>query len=591
MAPTWESQHVRGLSTGCYYKAPEINDRAKCGALAKARDQYVAINGQDAVEQGRQRRRLRLPDHQHDQGCARRLRPRPHPAALRRGAARLPGLQRPRHRVRSRSPARPNTMHGATEMAVYEAQVDETLQDGQSRTAGRLLMGARPARVPRRRRVASAGSGADGRRPRRARGRDRRPDRTQRRRQVDADGVHLRLPAGQPRARSATAAHDLLARAPARTRRARHRPHAAERPAVPVPQVVDNVLRRAAPTSAHRRARPRPALRRRTREEPILERATSIVSLDRHGRVRREVRVASCPTARFACSSSAACWRSSRSCSCSTNRPRASARARPRRSARCCSTSRRRPAPPSSSSSTTCRSSRSLSDRVYCLDAGDEPQHRHARRSTRRPGRHRGLPRHAHEQTKVAARATTTTAPDADAEVLLDVEGIDVFFGKVQVLYGVDFEVRRGERVALLGTNGAGKSTILKAASRLVPTTAGTILWKGEDVTSASAGGAGARRPRPGARRPRAVPDAHGRREPPHGRLRAAPTNAASTRRSSASSSYFPWIPTAPTSSPARCRAASSSSSPSPGRCCRPARAADDRRAVARPRAGRHRPS
>jgi branched-chain amino acid transport system ATP-binding protein len=55
------------------------------------------------------------------------------------------------------------------------------------------------------------------------------------------------------------------------------------------------------------------------------------------------------------------------------------------------------------------------------------------------------------------------------------------------VLYGVDFQVRRGERIALLGTNGAGKSTILKAASGLVPTTAGTIRWKGEDITKSSA--------------------------------------------------------------------------------------------------------
>src|SRR5439155_1378187 len=68
-------------------------------------------------------------------------------------------------------------------------------------------------------------------------------------------------------------------------------------------------------------------------------------------------------------------------------------------------------------------------------------------------------------------------------EVLLDVEELDVFYDKVQVLYGVDFEVRRGERVALLGTNGAGKSTILRAASGLVPMAGGTIRWKGDDIT------------------------------------------------------------------------------------------------------------
>jgi ABC-type branched-subunit amino acid transport system ATPase component len=55
------------------------------------------------------------------------------------------------------------------------------------------------------------------------------------------------------------------------------------------------------------------------------------------------------------------------------------------------------------------------------------------------------------------------------------------------VLYDVNLEVHRGERVALLGTNGAGKSTVLKAASALVPTHAGTIMWKGQDVSKVGA--------------------------------------------------------------------------------------------------------
>jgi ABC-type branched-subunit amino acid transport system ATPase component len=55
------------------------------------------------------------------------------------------------------------------------------------------------------------------------------------------------------------------------------------------------------------------------------------------------------------------------------------------------------------------------------------------------------------------------------------------------VLYDVDMFVRRGERVALLGTNGAGKSTILKAASALIAPAGGTISWKGKDVTETTA--------------------------------------------------------------------------------------------------------
>jgi branched-chain amino acid transport system ATP-binding protein len=70
-----------------------------------------------------------------------------------------------------------------------------------------------------------------------------------------------------------------------------------------------------------------------------------------------------------------------------------------------------------------------------------------------------------------------------DREMLLEVSDLDVRFGKVQVLDQVDFEVRRGERIALLGTNGAGKSTILRAVSGLIPIAGGSVRWKGEDIT------------------------------------------------------------------------------------------------------------
>jgi ABC-type branched-subunit amino acid transport system ATPase component len=76
---------------------------------------------------------------------------------------------------------------------------------------------------------------------------------------------------------------------------------------------------------------------------------------------------------------------------------------------------------------------------------------------------------------------------DTEADMLLEVEAIDVFYDRVQVLYGVDVHVRRGERIALLGTNGAGKSTVLKAASRLIDPKAGTIKWKGVDVSTLKA--------------------------------------------------------------------------------------------------------
>ena len=58
---------------------------------------------------------------------------------------------------------------------------------------------------------------------------------------------------------------------------------------------------------------------------------------------------------------------------------------------------------------------------------------------------------------------------------LLTCRGVDVAYDKVQVLFGVDLDVQAGEIVALLGTNGAGKSTMLKAISGLVHPIAGRI--------------------------------------------------------------------------------------------------------------------
>ena len=69
---------------------------------------------------------------------------------------------------------------------------------------------------------------------------------------------------------------------------------------------------------------------------------------------------------------------------------------------------------------------------------------------------------------------------------LLEVEDIDVFYGRVHTLYGVSFEVRENEVVALLGVNGAGKSTLLKAISGINRAVAGRIRFAGERIDSLS---------------------------------------------------------------------------------------------------------
>ncbi|MEY2421180.1 MAG: hypothetical protein QOI95_1247 [Acidimicrobiaceae bacterium] len=67
---------------------------------------------------------------------------------------------------------------------------------------------------------------------------------------------------------------------------------------------------------------------------------------------------------------------------------------------------------------------------------------------------------------------------------LLQCRGIDMAYGPVQILFGVDFDVQEGEIVALLGTNGAGKSTLLKGVCGLVKPKRGSVIFNGEDVTN-----------------------------------------------------------------------------------------------------------
>ena len=74
-------------------------------------------------------------------------------------------------------------------------------------------------------------------------------------------------------------------------------------------------------------------------------------------------------------------------------------------------------------------------------------------------------------------------AANPDDVPVLQVRNVDVSYGNLQVLFDVGFEVRRGETLALLGTNGAGKSTILRAISGLVMPDRGVIRMNGRTIT------------------------------------------------------------------------------------------------------------
>jgi branched-chain amino acid transport system ATP-binding protein len=67
---------------------------------------------------------------------------------------------------------------------------------------------------------------------------------------------------------------------------------------------------------------------------------------------------------------------------------------------------------------------------------------------------------------------------------MLSVQGLDVFYGRAQALFGVDLDVPEGSVHVLLGRNGAGKSTTLKAIMGLLPVARGTVRIDGVEVTN-----------------------------------------------------------------------------------------------------------
>ena len=66
---------------------------------------------------------------------------------------------------------------------------------------------------------------------------------------------------------------------------------------------------------------------------------------------------------------------------------------------------------------------------------------------------------------------------------VLSIEAIDVFYGASQILFGVGLDVQPGQAMALLGRNGAGKSTTMKAIAGLAAPRRGQVVFRGQDVT------------------------------------------------------------------------------------------------------------
>lgn len=72
-------------------------------------------------------------------------------------------------------------------------------------------------------------------------------------------------------------------------------------------------------------------------------------------------------------------------------------------------------------------------------------------------------------------------------DVLLDAHGVKAWYGAAQILYDINVQVRRGEVVALMGRNGAGKSTMLKTLMGLMDKRQGTVRFMAEDISRSQA--------------------------------------------------------------------------------------------------------
>ena len=72
-------------------------------------------------------------------------------------------------------------------------------------------------------------------------------------------------------------------------------------------------------------------------------------------------------------------------------------------------------------------------------------------------------------------------------ELALQIRGLVIRYGAIEAVKGIDLDVEQGQVVALLGANGAGKTSTLRAISGLTPAAAGTITYLGQDITGRDA--------------------------------------------------------------------------------------------------------
>jgi branched-chain amino acid transport system ATP-binding protein len=87
------------------------------------------------------------------------------------------------------------------------------------------------------------------------------------------------------------------------------------------------------------------------------------------------------------------------------------------------------------------------------------------------------------ETTPATPPASAASSPPAEVAPLLELRDVDAGYGPFRALFGISFSVQPGQAVALLGSNGAGKTTVARVVSGLVPVTDGTVRFDGVDIT------------------------------------------------------------------------------------------------------------
>ncbi len=82
----------------------------------------------------------------------------------------------------------------------------------------------------------------------------------------------------------------------------------------------------------------------------------------------------------------------------------------------------------------------------------------------------------------IATGASSTATSSAPSTSMLELAGVNAFYGRAQILFDVSLNIGRGEVVALMGRNGAGKSTTMKAVMGLLQRTRGSIVFGGQQI-------------------------------------------------------------------------------------------------------------